>query len=114
MRYTSIIRAFMIVVGITATLVIVLSQALPDASRAYSKKAKTEQSAEQSGDHTIVASPSDVVPGSGPVQMNDADRSLLETLLVEEVDCAEFHFNPGVFLGYFNVLFRAIISPNAP
>lgn len=102
----------MIVVGITATFVIVLSQALPDIYGSTNKKAKTEQS-DQEAEVRIVAAPSDVVVG-GVVELHDADRFLLETLISQKVETLEILNFAHALSGYFNVLFRAIISPNAP
>ena len=112
MKYRSVFRVLMIVVGIAATIAIVLSQALPDISESVTEKAKTEQ-ADQTSDLKILPAPSDVVPG-GVVQVNDVDRSLLETFVNEEKQVLEFHCDANVLSGFFNILFRAIISPNAP
>jgi len=101
----------MIVAGITATIVIVLSQALPEISKP-AEKAKTEQN-EKSADLKVISAPSDVVPG-GITQVNDADRSLLEIFINEPVAEIEFHVDPNILSEFFNILFRAIISPNAP
>ena len=102
----------MLAVGITATLVIVLSQALPDISGYTNNKAKTEQ-ADQDAEVRIVAAPSDVVVG-GVVELHDVDRFLLETLISQKVETLELPNFAHALSGYFNVLFRAIISPNAP
>lgn len=112
MRNRSLFRALMIVVGITATFVIVLSQALPDISGSANQKAKTEQT-DQDKDVHIVAAPSDVVVG-GVIELHDADRFLLETLISQKVETLELPNFIHALSGYFNVLFRAIISPNAP
>lgn len=112
MQSRSLFRAFMIVVGITATFVIVLSQAIPEIAGPEKEKAKTEQT-ENDADLKIHATPSDVVPG-GVIQMNDVDRFLLETITSEEEDRKEFYHAVHIFSGYLNILFRAFISPNAP
>jgi len=101
----------MIIAGIAATIAIVLSQALPEISRP-AEKAKTEQK-EKTADLKVIAAPSDVVPG-GVTQVNDVDRSLVEIFVNEEVEEIEFHCDPNIFSEFFNILFRAIISPNAP
>ena len=105
----SFFRAFMVVVGISATMAIVLSQALPGQP---TKKAKTEQS-EQDTDLKIISAPSDVVPGAA-VQVNDADRFLLEVFVNEGPKAVEFECDAHILSGYLSVLFGAIISPNAP
>lgn len=102
----------MIVVGITAIFVVVLSQALPEVSGSHAEKAKTEQS-DQDSDVKVIAAPSDVVPG-GVIQLHDVNRFLLETIIREKVETQEFQKFVYVFSDYFNVLFGAIISPNAP
>ncbi len=102
----------MIVVGITATMVIVLSQALPEISGSKSQKAKTEQK-ESEASTQFSSAPSDVVPG-GIVQMDDVDRSLLETILNEELEVSVIQGYSNVLSDYLGILFSAIISPNAP
>lgn len=102
----------MIGVGVAATFVIVLSHALPEVSGSNPEKAKTEQT-DQSTDIKVIAAPSDVVLG-GIIQLQDADRFLIETLLIEKVETLEFQKLAYIFSDYFHVLFRAIISPNAP
>ena len=102
----------MIVVGITATMVIVLSQALPEVSGSKSHKPKTEQTESEAGSQFSTA-PSDVVPG-GIVQMDEVDRSLLETILNEELEIIIIQGYSNVLSEYLNILFSAIISPNAP
>lgn len=99
----------MIVVGIVATVAIVLSQALPEQS---SEKAQTEQTNNET-DVKILPAPSDVVPG-GIVQVNDADRSLLEIFVNEDPKILDIECDGRILSEYFSILFRAIISPNAP
>lgn len=112
MRNRSLFRTFMIVVGIAATMVIVLSQALPEIHGSGSEKVKTEQ-ADKDTDLKVLSAPSDVVPG-GVVQMHDADRSLLEIFTIKTSEIIEFRYDVSIISGFFNILFRAIISPNAP
>ncbi|HCM77699.1 MAG TPA: hypothetical protein DIS90_15055 [Cytophagales bacterium] len=102
----------MIMVGITATMVIVMSQAMPELTGPVKEKAKTEQT-ENGSDKTILSAPSDVVPG-GIVQVSDVDRHILETFINEEQQVLEFRSDTRILTDYFNILFRAIISPNAP
>lgn len=99
----------MIVVGISSTIAIILSQSL---LKQPSQKEKTEQ-AEKNADFKIISAPSDVVPG-GIVQVNDVDRSLLEIFINEEPKALKFECDTSILSEYFNILFRAIISPNAP
>lgn len=113
MKYRGLFRRLMIVAGVLATVVIVLSQALPEVSgKALVEKAKTEQT-EKSTEVQVVSAPSDVVPG-GSIQINDVDRALLETLVPEERKVNTFQYCSVVLSDFYNVLFRAIISPNAP
>lgn len=103
----------MIVAGVLATIVIVLSQALPEISgKVMAEKVRTEQT-EKNAEVQIHPAPSDGVPG-GSIQINDVDRALLETLVSEEEQATTFQCYLGVLTDFHNVLFRAIISPNAP
>jgi len=52
-------------------------------------------------------------PG-GIVQVSDVDRHILETFINEEQQVLEFRSDTRILTDYFNILFRAIISPNAP
>ncbi len=112
MRYRSLFRTLMIVVGITATFVILLSQALPDVSRSVERKAQTEQNDKETR-VIVISAPSDVVPG-GVIELHDAERFLMETINSVEVETLAFPNFAHVLSNYFNVLFRAFISPNAP
>lgn len=96
-------------VGILATIAIVLSQALPEQAP---EKAQTEQT-DQENDVKILPAPSDVVHG-GIVQVNDAQRSLLEIFINEDPKTPVFECDDRILSEYFSILFRAIISPNAP
>lgn len=109
MRNRSFFRVVMIMVGIMATVAIVLTQVMPEHAP---EKVQTEQTDKES-DVKILPAPSDIVPG-GIVQVNDADRSLLEIFINEEPQVLEFERDDRVLSAYLAVLFRAIISPNAP
>ena len=112
MKYRSLYRTLMIGVGVIATLVIVLSQALPEISGEQSEKIKTEQ-AEKNAKAQITTIPStDVVLGAA-IQIDDVDRSLLVTLEQGE-EVTSGYCVSHVLTQYLQVLFRAIISPNAP
>ncbi|MEP2668370.1 MAG: hypothetical protein ABJH04_05230 [Cyclobacteriaceae bacterium] len=112
MRNRSFFRIIMIVVGIMATIAIVLSQALPEQAPEKAQMEQTDQK-DQDNDVKILPAPSDVVPG-GIVQVNDADRSLLEIFINEEPKILELECDDHILSAYLSVLFRAIISPNAP
>lgn len=103
----------MIVVGVVATIVIVLSQALPEISGQACEKVKTEQADQATESQTIVVPSSDVVPG-GPMQINNVDRALLVTLETEKVEVPAVQCISLAISEYLQVLFSAIISPNAP
>ncbi|MBZ0245194.1 MAG: hypothetical protein K8H85_04535 [Cyclobacteriaceae bacterium] len=109
MQNRSFFRIIMIAVGIMATFAIVLSRTIPEPSP---EKAKTEQT-NQDKDVKILPAPSDVVPG-GIVKVNDAERSLLEIFINEDPKILAVECDDRILSEYFSILFRAIISPNAP
>lgn len=113
MNYKSLFRMLMIAVGIVASAVIVLSQALPEMSSEVCRKAKTEQTEDTSTAPTFVAPSADVVPG-GSMQISDVDRALLVTLEQEEKELPAAECISMAVSEYMHVLLRTIISPNAP
>ncbi len=113
MHYKPLFKAMMILVGLVATVVILLSQALPEISGEVAEKVKTEQTDKSHEGHTIAVPPSDGFPVVA-VQINDVDRALLVTLEAEEKEVPTVQCISNSISAYFHVLFRAIISPNAP
>ena len=104
----------MIVVGLSASMVIVLSQNLPQLPDSFKEQQITEQTAASSTEQSYITTPADIVPSGNAVQLNESSRSLLEIILPERTEERAVFYYHNVFVGYFHVLLRAVISPNAP
>ena len=113
MTLRPIARRFMIGVGIAATLVIVLLQVFPEISNPFPEKVKEPQTTEQGSATKVISTPTDAVPGGAPMQVNEAERSLIETLFNQKV-YTEVQMFAHVLGNYLSVLLRVCISPNAP
>lgn len=102
--------------GILTALIIVVSQLFYfETAHACKKEIKTEQQqGDQSGDDAYITLPSSTLPSSTHVQFNQEAFCLFE-ILFEEENTEERDFNVSLPLSkFFQTLFGAIISPNAP
>lgn len=112
-----------LVAGILTALVIVISQLFYFEAHHYTskKEVKTEQQQgdhqsdqDQSGDGAYITLPSSTLPSSTHVEFNQETFCLFE-ILFEEEKTEEHDFNVSLPLSkFFQTLFGAIISPNAP
>lgn len=104
-----ITRAVLVAAGAITVLVILLSHSLviPGQGSDTSKLKKTEQAA------TIATAPSDVVTSSA-VQLDEVALPFVESILQVAASQPVFVFEGHVLTPYRRVLFRQIISPNAP
>lgn len=102
------------IAGILAAAVIVLSQSFYYQAKQKTDKAKTEQKAGEKGD-TYISAPADAVTTPTTViHLEDQLPVLDKKFTIEEEQHKKLVIKPTVFVRYFKVLFRAIISPNAP
>lgn len=99
-----------LVAGVLTVLVILLSQSLYFPSGPSIKKEK--QKTEQHG-LTIINAPADVVP-TPSVQLNEGLPALLKPVIAAEENSEPFFTPVEILRPYLKILFRAIISPNAP
>lgn len=103
----------MLAAGLLAVGVILLSSTFNKIQAAQVAKAKTEQKA--SDTQAYVSAPTEAIPGTAVKLAQDSSPSLLETIFADTQE--EETMPPPVakeLVRYFKVLFRAIISPNAP
>ena len=109
MKNKMIQRVTMLVAGLVAAMVILLSQSFYEGK--IQAKAKTEQSEKEA---TFISAPSDLVPGSTTIQLNENAPSLISVLQLPEI---KTFFRPVVKLiplTFFKTLFRTVISAQAP
>ncbi|HEY5826430.1 MAG TPA: hypothetical protein VIT44_18800 [Cyclobacteriaceae bacterium] len=106
-------KTVMMVADVLAAFLIVLSQSFYHQAKEKVAKAKSEQKADDNA-QTFISAPNDAVSQTNIVQLDDQVPSLKESLLSEEKQAVQPVIKPEVFARYFKVLFRAIISPNAP
>lgn len=114
MSLRPIAKHFMIGVGIAATVVIVLLQAFPEISSPFPEEAKARQATEQKDTAAVVSVPADAVAGGAPMQVNEAERTLIDTLLNPKGLATEVKIFTHIPGDYLSVFLRACISPNAP
>ncbi len=98
--------------GILAAAVIVLSQSLY-LTKEKTEKVKTEQKTDKEG-KAFIAAPADAVSQTNTIQLDKQVPALDQKVTVEETHQRKLIVRPEVVVRYFKVLFRAIISPNAP
>lgn len=103
----------MMIAGVLAAVLIVLSQSFYHQAKEKVAKAKTEQKSEESA-QTFISAPNDAVSQTSIVQLQDQTPSLKSAVLSIEENPSRPIIRSEVFIRYFKVLFRAIISPNAP
>jgi hypothetical protein len=107
-------RMILMIAGVLTVVVILLSQSFYHPAENDLSKVKTEQKTDQHPHAAImINAPADVVPSSA-IQLDENIPTLLKTPAAQKEN--EETFFPGVEIvaPYFKILFRAIISPNAP
>ena len=106
-------RTILMVAGVLTVLVILLSQSFYQPVENSVLKAKTEQKAGEHNGATNISVPADVVPIAA-MQLADNIPTLLKTLALDPESEKISFPNIEILTPYFNILFRTIISPNAP
>lgn len=112
------IQTTTIITGVLTALIIVVSQLFYfEQAHTCKKEIKTEQQQSdqsQSDDGAYITLPSSTLPSSTHVEFNQEAFCLFE-ILFEEEKTEEHDFNVSLPLSkFFQTLFGAIISPNAP
>lgn len=114
MRKKSVYRGILIIAGLLAAAVIILSHSLtqlePD-----KKVVDTEQSDEKSDQKTVITAPVEAVTQASVVKIDEqSPDTVLETLSNSEVSDKYIPSSEKVFNKLFHVLFQVVIAPNAP
>jgi len=113
MRKRSVYRGVLIVAGLLAAVVIILSHSFIKLEP--KKTADTEQSDEKSEKKTVIAAPADAVTQASVVKIDEqSPDTLLETLSKPEASNKYVPSSEKIFNRLFHVLFRIVIAPNAP
>jgi hypothetical protein len=103
----------MMIAGILAAVIIVLSQSFHHQAQVKTEKA-TEKKTEKGGE-TFISTPADAVTTpTSVIQLNNQLPALDKKFTIEEEKQRKLVLQPAVFVRYFKILFRAFISPNAP
>jgi hypothetical protein len=114
MRKLFVSKMMVMVAGVLAAVIVVLSQSFQFQAKQDVQKVKTEQQADEQPDVLISAS-ADAVSPSSAIQLDEKSPALLQEVLTEEKNNFQHPIvRPEVVARYFKVLFRTIISPNAP
>ena len=113
MRKKSVYRGILIIAGLLAAAVIILSHSF---SGIESKKiVETEQSDEKSEQKSVISAPAEAVTQASVIKIDEQSPDiLLETLSNSEVSKKYIPSREKVFNKLFHVLFEIVIAPNAP
>lgn len=110
----SIYRGFLIIAGLLAAAVIILSHTYSLRAEA-DKKLATEQSTEKSDNKTISAAPADAVTQGNIVRVSEQVPVSVLEILGEPQQVEKFiPRSEAILSNLFKLLFQVIIAPNAP
>jgi hypothetical protein len=113
MREKSVYRGILIVAGLLAAAVIILSHSFTQLE--IKKSVDREQSEEKSDKKVTISAPAEAVTQASAVKIDEhSPDSLLETLSQSETDQNYIPASGKIFNHLFHVLFRIVIAPNAP
>jgi len=113
MREKSVYRGILIIAGLLAAVVIILSHSLVQPEQ--KKVADTEQSNEKPDQKTVISAPAEAVTQASVVKIDEqSPDTVLETLSNSEVSDNYVPTTEKVFNKLFQVLFQVVIAPNAP
>ena len=107
------LRMLLMIVGVLTVVVILLAQSLYFPAEKDLALAKVKQKTEQAPGTTIIHAPADVVP-SPSVQLDEVSPIEQKVSTPDEKGISPFFEITRIVTHYFQILFRAIISPNAP
>jgi len=106
-------RMLLMIAGVLTVVVILLAQSVYFPVEKDLALAKAKQKSEHVPGTAMIQAPADVVP-SPSVQLDEISPTPLKTSVPAEKDINPFFPITRIFTPYFKILFRAIISPNAP
>ena len=107
------LRTILMIAGVLTVMVILLSQSFYRPIENNLARVKKEQKAGEQTGATRLSAPADVVPISA-IQLGENIPTILKSLTSVDEDEKTFFPDFIIFTPYLKVLFRAIISPNAP
>jgi hypothetical protein len=113
MRKKSVYRGILIIAGLLAAAVIILSHSISELTPRNG--ADTEQSEKKPEQNTVISAPAEAVTQASAVKIDEqSPDTLLETLTSSEVSKKFIPSSDQVFNKLFHVLFEIVIAPNAP
>jgi len=113
MRKKSVYRGILIVAGLLAAVVIILSHSID--GQEFKKVADKEQSEGKPGEKAVIYAPAEAVTQASVVKIDEQSPDmLLETLSHSEISKTYIPSTEKVFNKLFQVLFQIVIAPNAP
>jgi aspartate carbamoyltransferase regulatory subunit len=113
MRKKSVYRGILIIAGLMAAAVIILSHSLTELKP--KQVADTEQSDEKPDQKTVITAPAEAVTQASVVKIDEqSPDTVLETLSNSEISNKYIPSSEKVFNKLFHVLFQIVIAPNAP
>ncbi len=104
----------LMIAGVLTVVVILFSQSFYRPAESDTSIPNAGQKSDQHPHATIIVNaPADVVPSSA-IQLDEHIPTLLKTLTEQKETEEKFFTGAEIIAPYFKILFRAIISPNAP
>lgn len=112
MRKKSVYRGILIIAGLLAAAVIILSHSF---SQLEPKKVVDTEQSDEKSDQTVISAPSEAVTQASVVKIDEqSPDTVLETLSNSEVSKKYIPSSEKVFNKLFDILFQIVIAPNAP
>jgi hypothetical protein len=113
MRKKSVYRGILIIAGLLAAAVIILSHSFTQLEP--KQVADTEQSEEKQDQKTVISAPAEAVTQASVIKIDEqSPDTVLETLSNSEVSGNYIPSTEKIFNKLFHVLFQVVIAPNAP
>jgi hypothetical protein len=106
-------RMLLMIVGVLTVVVILLAQSLYFPAEKDLALTNAKQKSEQAPGAAIIHAPADVVP-SPSVHLDEVSPTAQKVVTPDEKGINPFFEIARIVTPYFKILFRAIISPNAP
>ena len=116
MRGKVISKQVMVVVGIFAAVIILLSPALQKEARSFLSEIKSKQTKPTSEKETaLITVQTDAVTSTQSCETVDANPSVIREIILEEGNQPkQYSLDKTILASFFKTLFRMFISPQAP
>ena len=117
MKRNLISKQAMVVAGIIAAVIILLSPAFQKEACLFLSDIKNDKDGKQvpEKEATVIKAPSDAVTSTQSCEIEDANPTVIREIILEEGQQPKHvTLSKAIFSSLFKTLFRTIISPQAP